>query len=97
MKTMFIVSSHAVEKHLDLNNQNASVFVNRHMMYQCIGQCQNNPDRITKCGKRFELTKTFGYHIELSKCHRSMNDTVRVVYTKTKRITFVVTAYPIEN
>ena len=84
-------------KHLDLNNQNASVFVNRHMIYQCIEQCVNNPDPITKCGKRFELTKTFGYHIGLSKCHRSMTNTVRVVYTKTKRMAFVVTAYPIEN
>ena len=67
------------------------------MMYQYVEQCLNNPDRIIKCGKRFELTKNFGYHIGLSKWHRRMNDAVRVVYTKTKRITFVVTAYPIDK
>lgn len=97
MKTRFTLSTHAVEKHLDHTNVNASIFFNRRIMYHCVEQCLDTPDILTKCGKRFELTKSFPFCIGLSQFRKRMYNTIRVVYTKTKTACFVITAYPISQ
>ena len=63
MKLTVTLSSHAVEKHLDHNNITSSVFFDREIMYDSINQCVKKPDFIQQYGKRFHLTKTFGYDI----------------------------------
>ena len=65
MKSSFIVSIHAIEKHLDARNVHASVFFRQHMMYESIKNCLNRPDVVKQYGKRFELIKRFTYDIGL--------------------------------
>jgi hypothetical protein len=93
MKTTFTLSTHAVERHLDNKNVNASVFNNRRIMYHCVKQCLSSPDIKAKSGKRFDFTKSFPFYIGLSQIR--MENTIRVVHTKTKNANFVITAYPV--
>lgn len=97
MKSSFIVSIHALEKHLDARNVHASVFFSQHMMYESIKNCLNRPDVVKQYGKRFELIKRFTYDIGLMGYTDQTSKSVKVVYTKTRRTTFVITAYPIAS
>ena len=94
---MFRLSWHAILKHLNHKNVDASVFYNRHVMNKCVEQCLQNPDKITKQDRCFELIKTFPYDIGLSKFRERKLNTVRVVYTETNNIPFIITTYPIEK
>ena len=77
-------------KHVDLAQENSPLFVNIETMYQCIQVCLNQPDSIVKRRQRITATKRFTYTIELSN-----KQTIRIVFKRTKRVTFVITAYTI--
>ena len=91
----FKVSAHALDKHLDYNRVNTSVFFDEDTLYQCVYQCLKYPEHRIKNGDRFEAMKTFPYPIGYAKCGRETNDTVKVVFKKTKKSIYVITAYPI--
>ena len=97
MKSSFIVSVHAIEKHLDARNVHASVFFSQHVMHESIKNCLNRPDVVKQYGKRFEHIKRFTYDIGLMGYTDQTSKTVKVVYTKTRRTAFVITAYPIAS
>ena len=86
---MLIISNH-INKHLDINNRDASIFVSKEIMYQCVEECLKEPDTVTKCGQRYKVTKSFNMPIGLPNKHE-----IKVVFKRTKRVTFVITAYPI--
>ena len=52
MKSSFIVSIHAIEKHLDARNVHASAFFSQHVMYESIKNCLNRPDVVKQYGTR---------------------------------------------
>ena len=89
MSKRLVVSDHAM-KHVDLTQENSSFFVNIETMYQCIQACLNQPDSMVKCKQRMTAIKRFTYPIGLSN-----KQTIRLVFKQTKRVTFVITAYPI--
>lgn len=95
MKSTFTLSTHVVEKHLDAYNLSDSVFFSNSIMYSAIQKCLNKPDTEKQRGKRFELTKTLNFDIGLLGFTNEPSNKIKVVFTKTKRITFVITAYPI--
>lgn len=95
MKTTFSLSDHALEKHLDVNNLSASVFYSKGMMYSTIRQCLEQPDLKKRNGKRMELDKTFTYPIGMLPHTDLPSYKIKVIYTVTKRVTFVITAYSI--
>ena len=95
MKPTFILSTHIVEKHLDAYNLSASVFFSEHIMYSAIQKCLNDPDTEKRNGKRFELTKSFNFDIGLLGFTDKPSNKVKVIFSRTKRVTFVITAYPI--
>ena len=86
MYKRLVVSDHAM-KHVDLTQENSSFFVNIETMYQA---CLNQPDSMVKCKQRMTAIKRFTYPIGLSN-----KQTIRIVFKQTKRVTFVITAYPI--
>lgn len=95
MKSSFIVFIHAIEKHLDARNVHASVFFSQHVMYESINNCLNRPVVVKQYGKRFELIKRFTYDIGLMGYTDRTSKSVKVVYTKTRKTTLGITAYPI--
>ena len=86
---MLIISNH-INKHLDINNQDASIFVSKEIMYQCVEECLKEPDILTKCGQRYKVTKSFNMPVGLPSKHK-----IKVVFKRKKSATFVITAYPI--
>ena len=95
MTYSFVLSAHAVEKHLEPSERNASAFFSRFVMNECVEHCLHNPDMTIRKGKRVELIKQFPFAIGLSRKRES--HTIKVVYTKSRRTLFVITAYPIKN
>ena len=93
----FVISLHTFEKHLDANNLSASVFLNRFIMFKSTKNCLNQPDEISQHGKRFELVKRFPYHIGVMGYTSQSSQSVKVVYTRTRKMFFVITAYPISS
>ena len=89
MSKRLVVSDHAM-KHVDHTQENSSFFVNIETMYQCIQACLNQPDSMVKCKQRMTAVKRFTYPIGLSN-----KQTIGIVFKQTKRVTFVITAYPI--
>ena len=96
MRTI-VISPHAFEKHLDVSNVRASVFFNQFIMFKSVKLCLNQPDVIWQQGKRFELVKKFPYNIGIMGYTKQSSQSVKVVYTRTKRMAFVITAYPIAS
>ena len=96
MRTI-VISPHAFEKHLDVSNVQASVFFNQFIMFKSIKLCLNQPDEIWQQGKRFELVKKCPYNIGIMGYTKRSSQSVKVVYTRTKRMAFVITAYPIAS
>ena len=94
METSLRLSTHAVEKHL--YSHDASVFFNRYLMNTSVKQCLSIPDTVTICGKITEVTKRFNFDIGLLGFTKRPSQNVKVVYKRTKKITFVITAYPIK-
>ena len=90
MSKHLAVSDHAM-KHVDLAEENSFFFVNIETIYQCIQACLNQPDSIVKCRQRITATKRFTYTIGLS----NKQTILSIVFKRTKRGTFVITAYPI--
>ena len=78
-----------MEKHLDPYNIHASVFLNQRIMHDSILECLNQPDVTIVCGKRYELTKTFTSDIGVMAYSSRSSNTIKMVYTKTKRLIFV--------
>ena len=95
MKLPFTLSTHAAEKHLDVYNLSASVFFNERVLYRGIQQCLNNPNTENRNGKRFEMTKTFCYDIRVLGFTNEPNNKIKVIFTRTKNLIFVITAYPV--
>lgn len=95
MKTTFALSTHALEKHLDATNLNASVFYSKGMMYSAIRQCLEKPDVLKRNGKRLESSKTFPYPIGMLSHTDQPSYAIKLIYITTKRTTFVITAYPV--
>ena len=95
MRPTFRLSSHAVEKHLDVYNTNASVFYSKNIMCKCIAECIKKPDIQRYYNKRYEVTKTFTYNIGMLASTDTPSNKVKVIFTTTKRSTFVITAFPI--
>ena len=95
MKPSYIVSVHVIEKHLNGNNTEASVFYNRSLMNDSIQKCLNKPNLKNVRGKRFELIKTFSSDIGVMGYTNQTSNTVKLVCKRTKNLTFVITAYPI--
>ena len=93
----FVISLYAFEKHLDASNRSASVFLNRFIMFQSIKNCLNQPDEISQHGKRFELVKRFPYNIGVMGYTNQSSQSVKVVYARTRKMVFVITAYPISS
>ena len=93
----FVISLHASEKHLDASNLSASVFLNRFIMFQSIKNCLKQPDEISQHGKRFELVKRFPYNIGVMGYTNQSSQSVKVVYTRTRKMVSVITAYPISS
>ena len=91
------ISLHAFEKHLDASNLSTSVFLNRFIMFQSIKNCLNQPDEISQHGKRFELVKRFPYNIGLMGYTNQSSQSVNVVFTRTRKMVFVITTYPISS
>ena len=91
MKSTFIVSVHAIEKHLDSRNIHASVFFSQHVMYESIKICLNRLDVVKHYGKRFDLIKRFTDDIGLMGYTDQTSKFVKVVYTKTRRTAFLIT------
>ena len=94
MRTI-VISPHSFEKHLDVSDVRASVFFNQFIMFKSVKSCLNQPDVISQHGKRFELLKRFPYNIGLIGYTKRSSQCVKVVYTRTRRTAFVITAYPI--
>ena len=84
MNSPYAVSIHAMEKHLNPYNVHASVFFNQRIMHDSIRECLNQPDVTIVCGKRYELTKSFTSDIGVMAYSSRSNNTIRMVYTKTK-------------
>ena len=95
MKLPFTLSTHTVEKHLDVYNLSASVFFNEQAMYRAIQHCLNNPNTENRTGKHFEMTKTFGYDIGVLGFTNEPCNKIKVIFTRTKNLIFVITAYPV--
>ena len=93
----FVISLHAFEKHLDAGYLSASAFLNRFIIFQSIKNCLNQPDEISQNGKRFELVKRFPYNIGVMGYTNQSSQSVKVVYTRTRKMDFVITAYPISS
>jgi hypothetical protein len=64
-------------------------------MYSAIQTCLHNPDTEKKHGKRFELIKTFSYDFGLLGHTNKPSNKIKVILTKTKKVIFVITAYPV--
>ena len=77
------------------SNLDASVFFNRNIMNICIQKSLNAPDNIKQNGKRFELTKSFDHDIGLMGFDDKPTNKIKVIFKKTKNVTFVITAYPV--
>ena len=102
MTTQFKLSMHAVEKHLnvydvrDVHDVHISKFHNKRLMDDCVRECLDKPDEVKQKGKRTEVTKSFDYDIGiLGGYARRYSNRVKVVYRKTRRRHYVITAYPI--
>ena len=93
----FVISLHTLEKHLDASNLSASVFLHRFIMFQSIQNCLNQPDEISQDGKRFELVKRFPYNIAVMGYTNQSSQSVKEVYTGTRKMVFVIIAYPISS
>ena len=91
----FVILLHAFEKHLDASNLSASRYLNRFIMSQSIKNCLNQPDEISQHVKRFELVKRFPYNIGVMGYTNQSSQSVKVVNTRTRKMVFVITAYPI--
>ena len=89
MSKRLVISDHAM-KYVDLAQENSSIFVNIETMYQCIQACLNQPNSMVKCKQRVTATKRFTYTIG-----GYSKKTIRIVFKQTKRVTFMITAYPI--
>ena len=89
MSKRLVVSNHAM-KHVDLTQENSSLFVNIETIHQCIQACLNQPNSKVKCRQWMAATKRFSYTIGLSN-----KQTIRIVFKQTKRVAFVITVYPI--
>ena len=59
-------------------------------MFQSIKNCLNQPDEISQHGKRFELVKRFPYNIGLIGYTNQSSQSVKVVYTRTRKMVFVI-------
>ena len=94
MKTSFSLSNHALEKPLDATNLSASVFFTKGVMYSAIRQCLEKLDIKKRYGKRVASSKTFTYPIGVLSHTDLLSYKIKVIYTTTKRLTFVITAYP---
>ena len=92
-----VISLDAFEKHLDASNLSALVFLNRFIMFQSIKNCLNQPDEISQHGKKIELVKRFPYNIGVMGYTNQSSQSVKVVYTRTRKMVFVITAYPISS
>ena len=92
-----VISLHAFEKHLDASNLSASVFLNRFIMFKSIKNCLNQPNEISQHGKRSKLVKRFPYNIVVMGYTNQWSQSVKVVYTRTRKMVFVITAYPISS
>lgn len=95
MKQGFKLSTHAVEKHLDVYNVYASVFFNMDTMYHSVETCLQEPDTVKECGKRTEITKRFDFDIGILGFTNKPSNKIKVIFTRTEKICFVITAYPI--
>ena len=93
----FVISLHAFEKHLDASNLSASVFLNRFIVFQSIKNCLNPPGEISQHGKSFELVKRFPYNIGVMGYTNQLSQSVKVVYTRLRKMVFVITSYPISS
>lgn len=93
----FSISTHAIIKHLDQSNYEASTFYSWNVMHMCASQCLENADKVTMHGRCVELIKTFEYNIGISKLRKQPLNTVRVVYTWKQHSIFIITVYPIEK
>ena len=91
----FVISLHAFEKHLDASNLRVSVFLIRFIMFKSIKNCLNQPDEFSQHGKRFELVKRIFYNMGVMGYTNQSSQSVKVVYTRTRKMVFVITAYPI--
>ena len=96
-KMKVIISKHAIEKHLDANHKDASIFFNIFMMDQCVELCLNNPDSSIEKGKRVELIKRFPFAIGLISSRKRESHTVKVIYTRTLHKLLVISTYPIRD
>ena len=96
-KMKFIISKHALEKHLNFYSENASVFFNKRMMYWCVKQCLQQPDTLLNHGDSVEITKRFSFTVGLDSDRKRTSESVKVVYIKKKNCFFVITAYPVSN
>ena len=71
--------------------------------YRAIQQRLNNSNTENRNGKRFEMTKTFGYDIGVLGFTNEPSNKIKVIFTRTKqnkhtqkkKLIFVVTAYPV--
>ena len=79
-----LMASYA-EKHLDVYNSSASVFFNERVLYRAIQQCLNNPNTENRNGKRFEMTKTFGYDIGVFGFTSEPSNKIKVIFNRTKK------------
>ena len=95
MKPSYKVSVHAIEKHLNSDNTDASIFFNGRLMHDSIRKCLDKPDKKNDCGKRYELIKTFSSEIGVLGYSNRTSNTIKLVCTRTKKLTIVITAYPI--
>ena len=98
MRTI-VISPHTFEKHLDVSNVRASVFLNQFITFKSVKLCLTQPDVIWQQGKRFELVKKFPFNIGIMGYTKRSSQSVKVVhvYKRTKRMAFVITAYPIAS
>lgn len=95
MKPTFKLSTHTVEKHLGVYNEYASVFFNVDKMYKCVEACLQEPDTVKQIGKRTEVTKRFNFDIGIVGYTNEPSNKIKAIFTRTKKICFVITAYPI--
>ena len=93
----FVISKHALEKHLDFGVENASVFFNKTLMYTCVKRCLQRPDTSIQKENHVEVTKRFTFSVGLMSDRKQTNECVKVVYTKRQNCFFVITAYPVRD
>ena len=63
-------------------------------MFQSIKNCLNQPHEISQHGKRFELVKRFPYNIGVMGYTNQSSQSVKVVYTRTRKMFFCYHSLP---